>query len=729
MKKDTRYITIKTIANILLIVIGLLMMINILQAMQNETSRRRQQRTSFRILDEVIESIQSNESDAEDLTRIYHESNQAALNDLSYLLSSGLFDSVLSSNREERSTIFSDIVTMVDAKHLYMVNPAGRVILTNDASMAGKNLTESGIMTDDELKELIASAKNESDVNVEPMLITNAEGSYYFYTARYISAYKNTYYLILGDDSSILNTQLASLNDVSSIIRNTTVSGTGFVFAVDKKTGDYIWFDNGNQILTGKSATSSGLSNTALTDRYAGVQNIAGTNYYCVSRSYGDYTVLVAAVASTELYSSNSKVVFWSATLFVMVALVSLLYALFVRKSQLSSETESDFRLLFHFGKSNALMYNRKIMRKVFPVMLVGLCLLFGVTYYVQTLLALNNAINESTYALEEIKIRIDDRQQFRNTIKTYYEDRYLAKARLLAYILEEDPSALNNGTAMGWWDYDENGIRQKTLDSEGNQLSSITGSAILQSLCDTNGMDAIFIYDEQGRVISTNTANWYFALSQNEADQSYPFRQVLEGKTDHLVQKQMIDESNTTSQYIGTSFQYYTYTDDNGKTIYASKYDYQNQESGQWTGNPITAHLSLIQIGMKSDIMERVLATTELSYIFKNINVDENGFLMALDNSSDHVMLYSPKESSIGQTSEELKISDRAFSGNYNGFTNINGVDYFQCYRFYNGYYIATAIPLSNLYAPRLPLAVITELIGFLFIAIMSVTITLTTK
>ena len=728
MLKEKHFL-LKNGVNALMILVGILVVVQMMTGIQNKTAQRKQQAQSQRVLQEVAENIRGYEADAEDLTQIFHEGNQSVLDDLTYLFSSGFFAGWESDTDEQAQVRFREIATTLDVDYLGVVDRQGNVVMAEDEAWLGANVVTEGILDQRALESLTTgSGTHNADGSISPVASTVEGINYYFYSAQVnVGRYKR--YLLLAEDREILDVEYASLNNVQNVLRNATVSGNGFIFAVDSRTGKFIYYNDGSQDLSGEVARNYGLSTQALKDDYAGTETINGVEYFCVSMEYGSYTIITAAVTTSGLYSGNSKVVFWAATLFVLAMLVTLVYATIVKDDLLRHNLPMQTRRVCRFGKEDVLLFNRTVAARVLPITAASLVFLCGTCFYVQSLLALNTAISESTSLLEDIERRIDDRQEFQGTILSYYNERYLAKAKMLAFILENDPAALNEGASKNYTQYNASGLLEPVLDSEGNVLCSIPRSEALISLAESNGLEDIYIFDEQGRTIATTGDNWYFILSLDESSQSYPFRSIIEGKADSLVQDQMVSDTGTEQQYIGTAFTYYTYTGEDGGTVYASPYDYEAYKEGAWEGNPITAHTSLLQIAIKSTILDRLVTTTSAEYIFRNLTVDENGFMIAFDNTSDHTVVYSPVTSAIGKTAAELGISEKAFSGSYNGFMTISGTDYFQCYRYYNGYYIATAIPTSDIYYARTPLSLITTLICFFFITMLSAMVTLSTE
>ena len=736
-----RYLFWKNVVNLVLMLIGTLVIITLLTGMQNETSRRRQLSRSEQLLNEVTAVIQSNREDAADLTAIYHESNQAVLEDLQYIFSAGLFDELLSSDtgREERSQVFGDIMELANVDRLFLVTGQGRVRISADTGLLGKKLGSDDIMDPDALETLL-SGSTLQDGTVTPVRATLEGTEYYFYSTPLVRG-ALTYYLLLGQRCDTLESQVNSMLDVTSAIRQSSISDSSSIFALDGE-GKFSYFEFNGEVLTGRTAEECGITSAMLKDDWSGVASVNGVPCCCLIRTVADgsYLGVVSPTVTTAylgvtaptsgVYAGNSRAVFWSVLMYLMVSSLMLMYGIIIRTDRHRRGEVLDLRVI-HRGKGdNALLFNRTVAAKVLPVTAMGLAAVFVMCFFVQSLLSLSSSLTESEAVLDSLQSRMASLQSSESVLKDYYEDRYLAKARVLAYVLEEDVSALTQGTRHTYTEYDGKGNRQALTDSEGNPLTSTAYSAPLMDLVKSNALEDIFIFDESGHVIACSGDIWYFTLSHDPEDQSYPFRAVLEEKQEYLVQSLQtneVDESGALHQYIGVPFTYYTYSL-NGETVYASRYEYSDWLAGN-TDYAVTPHTGLLQIAAENSVMQRILSTTGITQAFRNVRVDTSGFVIAMAEEGDHAVVCSGESRLEGRTAAELGFSDSAFSGSYNGFVTLNGESHFICSRLYQGYYLVTAIPTDDIFQNRMAFSLVTVLINFIFMVIMSSMITLSTR
>ena len=733
-RKANTYFFSKVAINAFLVILGAVLIALFLQQLQHQTSIARQRENSLQALKEAVSILETNAGDAEELTQVFHDSNQDMLDNLNELLNSGLFKSLVTVDTEARSAVFQDVVDRSGVDYLFIMSGDGRVLLSPYPEYYNIDLRESGLLTAENLELLLKGTKQE-DGSILPALEKNDYGYFYFYSDR--STYENTdLVLILGADAQTLDVQIESLKDVSVVLSRASVGNGGFLFAVDTENNEFLYYENGSEVLTGSNALEAGLSQTALQDGYSGTETINGVRYYCVSRSFGSSTVICAVAETEKMFSNDKYVLFWSIIGFILVMLLSLVYAVIVRNDCVRNVVQTE-KKTFTMRNGHRVIFDLSIFKKVFPLMILGVLLIFCISFYTQTLLEISESIKTSVIALDEVSARYEESTKNREIIQSYYNNRFLSKARLMSYLLEEDPSVLNEDSSRIYSDYDMDGKRYFLDDDEGNPLKSVSSSERLQQLCEENDLESIYVYDEDGHTIATNTELWYFTLSHIAGDQSYAFRDILDGKADVLVQVPMMSDVGKDGQYIGVALPYYTTVDSRGDTVYVSRTAYEayknrkpaDEEEDAEPPTPVTMHRGLLQIGLKQALTDKLLASTDLEYIFSS-DMLNGGFIVVFDDTPSHWCEYSPFEARIGMSAEEIGIPANAFTGeDYYGFTRVNGVRYFQYFKYDNEYFVATAIPKDGMYRARTKISLLTAATSLLLILILSGTVTLTTE
>ena len=731
-KKANTYFFVKVTVNILLMIVGALLISLFLRQMQRQTALVKQQQNSEMSLHEAVSILEKNSQDAEELSYVFHDGNQDMLDDLNELLTSGLFNSLLTETSETRSEVFAEVVERSGVDYLFLMSEEGRILLSPNPEFYNVDVVEYGMLTQENL-ELLKRGTKDADGSLHPAQEHNSFGDFYFYSHRFRYG-QSEMLLVLGANASTLDVQISSLKDVSVVLSRATVNNRGFLFAVDAVSNTFLYYQNGEEVLTGQNALDAGLSRLALQDGYSGIQTINGTRYYCVSKTFGESTVICAVADTSEIFANDRYVLFWSISGFLIVMVLCLAYAVIIRNDFVRNVVETK-KKIFQIRGDHKLIFDISIFNKVFPLMVAGVLVLFGISFYTQTLLEISQNIELSKAALAEVSSRYEESVVNRDIIQNYYDGRFLAKTKLLAYLLEEDPAVLNEETDRQYSEYDLDGSRYYLTDDEGNKLRSVSGSARLQELCRANDLKEVYIFDENGRTIATSSANWFFTISHQAGDQSYAFLNVLDGRVDSLVQQSMMSDTGEESQFIGVAFTYYTTVNRAGETVYVSHYEYETFDERAARADryepplaPISAHRGLVQIELRPDLTAKLLASTELEYIFSS-DMLSDGFIVLFDGGESHWCLYSPNPASIDRTAEELGVTPNAFSGSdYYGFVRVNGIPYFQFFRYADGYYIATAIPRSSMYQARTTIALLTAITSLVLILILSATVTLTT-
>ena len=722
-KRANRHFYIKMLINTLLVICGAVFISVLLQHMQYETTLSKQRKNSELALTEVVSSLDENARNTRSMSMLFHDGNQDMLDDLENLLLKNASDSLSVAGSESRNEIFQDLAELADLDYLYLLGSDGRVIDSHLSKDDEKTLPDISLMPRESLDKLLEGTRL-PDSSVTPVTEDMMDGRVYFYSTR--SWFDgNEFVLALGVNADVQDRDIDNLGDIDQVLGRATVGNDGFMFAVNAADGSFLYYQNGKDELTGGNAYEAGLSLDALQDGYSGVETINGKKYYCVSKLLENGTVVCAVTEMERVFANDKHVLSWTIATFLLVMLLCLTYTVIVRNDYIRNSVETKKKIIYRWIGS-PIIFDITLFQKVLPLMITGVLLIFGISFYSQTLLEISQTARKAAMALDEASERYVDGIQRRETIQKAHDSRYLAKARIIAYILEADPFVLNEATDREYSSYDENGIREYYLDNEGNRLRSVSRSEHLQKLCEINDLDSIYVFDDNGRTIATNTANWFFTLSHDPEDQSYPFLQVLDGKKDDLVQTYQVSDTGSNAQYIGVAFHYYTALDDQGHTVYLSRQECENQNAEN-SASAITAHRSLLQVGLDNEL--GIVTTTKTEYILSSNVLDEGSFLL-FDNSEDNVCVYSPYEENIGMKASEMGISKKAFTaGEYYGFPRLNGGVHFLYSRYRDGDYIVTIIPRSEMYQSRTWISLNTALISLLLILFLSEIIALTTE
>ena len=185
-----------------------------------------------------------------------------------------------------------------------------------------------------------------------------------------------------------------------------------------------------------------------------------------------------------------------------------------------------------------------------------------------------------------------------------------------------------------------------------------------LITLCKKLSLDSIYVFDEDGYTIATNTDNWYFAISRDPKDQSHEFLQVLDGKVKEYIQPIMVDDMGDLGQYIGVQFTYYITWDPDGSTRYISRKEYDELAKRRSEGDEILIDdcRSMLLVGLDRQLTSTRLTATDDPTV--SAEIPGGGFLLGFELDGDHRCFFSPDSLQVGRTAEELGMTGETFAG-----------------------------------------------------------------
>ena len=129
LRKANRYFFSKVVVNVLLIVVGASLIGLFLRDIQRQASYYKQRQNSDLALTEVITTLDRNNKNAEDLTKIYHEGNQQVLNDIDLVLSNGMSEMLASTDNSVRSDVMKDLADRAGIYYLFVLSREGVIVM------------------------------------------------------------------------------------------------------------------------------------------------------------------------------------------------------------------------------------------------------------------------------------------------------------------------------------------------------------------------------------------------------------------------------------------------------------------------------------------------------------------------------------------------------------------------------------------------------------------------
>lgn len=441
----------------------------------------------------------------------------------------------------------------------------------------------------------------------------------------------------------------AATSSTASVLRNITVGQDGYVFALSAQT--YLIEYHPDENLVGADAIDAGIEVAKLEDGTTSWMTLNGDSLYC-HVSLIDDMYYIQAVPASDMNASTMVTV--GVILFAFTAVVAAvaLYGIFVlRDDERRGETEQDG------SKAGGLRINRRIAKKAAVLSAVGFIGIIVISFYMQTLFALSSQSLTMTERVEQIAQTIKTSQDRASDLEDQYNERYLSKAQVAAYILDRNP---------------ELAMREK-----------------LQELADALQIQYLFKFDSSGRVTATNSTFTNFVLSEDPADQSYEFRKLLQGVESYVQPAGPDEVSGELRQYIGVV-----------------------------THNADGIIDGFVQLGIRPTRLESLLESVQIDHVLDGVHVGADGFAFAID-KSDGTFAYYPDANTVGKAATACGMTENQLVDGYSDYITVNGEQYFAASAETSDYYVYAVGSDGALMAERVPLTIATAGIALVCLAV----------
>ena len=333
----------------------------------------------------------------------------------------------------------------------------------------------------------------------------------------------------------------------------------------------------------------------------------------CVA-SYRD-TYIICGIGTVEFLGYVFEGVLISLILFVLM----WLFAKYVRYH------------LEYLGESA-----KSLRPKLFAFSVIISVALFGVSWYTQILSETTNDLKTMGMHANVAVETLNDYRELRSQINSWLDEQYLIQCRLAA---------------------------EQIAAADRSQLTR----ADMKALADTLGVEQLYLFDKEGRVVVTNSPYDHFVLSEDPQDQSYAFRPLLEG-ADHVVQQPLEnDVFQETMQYIGVSIR---------------------DENDLCDG--------FVQIGANPALRERLIVPFHVKTVLSNLVIGLPQHAVAID--KDTLLITDTTGIGFpGQSAAEMGISAEGISENRSGFLRIGGRDYYAGFSESADLYLVPIVPRTR--------------------------------
>lgn len=273
--------------------------------------------------------------------------------------------------------------------------------------------------------------------------------------------------------------------------------------------------------------------------------------------------------------------------------------------------------------------------QRLFFYMLAALLITITAIFALQTFVSHSSNTTASQIKLEDVRSKLTANEENIAQLTENLSKDNLAKTRAFADMLAADKSI--------------NGNQQK-----------------LNAVKDRLMVNELHIIDENG-IITSSTVDAYIGFDMKSGEQSNAFMVIADNPSIEIVQEPQTNVAEgIVMQYIGVAR-----TDAKG----------------------------LVQVGVRPEVLENMLAGTEISVVLKDMDFGEKGYVYAIDPASGLILAHQ-NSALIG-----TRATDAGFPSNLigKGKAVVDGVKGYYVAEEFNGQIIGTFMPSKEYYSSRL--------------------------
>lgn len=295
-------------------------------------------------------------------------------------------------------------------------------------------------------------------------------------------------------------------------------------------------------------------------------------------------------------------------------------------------------------------------MKKIFTkslciCMVLALLINIAAVAFIQMLVSEQSHSTDSYETLERVKERISDNDVIIEKLTQTVGEDNLVKTRAFADMIAADSSILQ-----------DNGK--------------------LEELVERLMVNQLHVIDENGIITHSNIEN-YIGFDMKSGEQSLAFMPIVEDPSLEIVQQPEINVADgIMMQYIGVA---------------------RKDAPG------------LVQVGIRPEVLENMLAGTQIDVVLKDMSFGENGYVYAIDASTGEILAHSDA-ALIGTQAEEAGIPLKEGKGS----ATFNGQKGKYVSQEYNGMYIGTYIPSTEYYKDQVNQTLVIALSIFIIFSVL---------
>lgn len=208
-----------------------------------------------------------------------------------------------------------------------------------------------------------------------------------------------------------------------------------------------------------------------------------------------------------------------------------------------------------------------------------------------------------------------------------------------------------------------------------------------LNEIKDRLEVNELHIIDENG-IITSSTISSYIGFDMKSGEQSNAFMVIVKDPSIEIAQEPQVNVAEgVVMQYIGVA-----------------------RKDGK----------GLVQVGVRPEVLENMLAGTEIDVVLSTIEYGSNGYVYALDPESETILAH-PDKNLIGTPAADAGFPKKLTG---HGRARINGVNGYYQSEEYDGKIIGTFMPASEYYRERLNQTIVVAISMLIIFGVLLLTI-----
>lgn len=295
-------------------------------------------------------------------------------------------------------------------------------------------------------------------------------------------------------------------------------------------------------------------------------------------------------------------------------------------------------------------------MKKIFTrslciCMVIALVINIAAVAFVQMLVSQQNNMASSEEKLNYVKEVLAKNNENILQLTETLGENNLSKTRAFADLFAVDASILEDAEKM-------NNIKERLMVNE------------------------LHVIDEKG-IITHSTIDAYIGFDMNSGEQSAAFMPIVKDPTLEIVQEPEVNVAEgIVMQYIGV----------------ARKDD-----------------LGLVQVGIRPEVLENMLAGTQVDVVLNGIEFGESGYIYAVDAVTGNILAH-PDAALIGTSAQKAGILQEEGEGS----VSLDGIKGKYVSRKYNDMYIGTFMPIKEYYQNQISQTLVMALSIFIIFTVL---------